>query len=407
MLRYAVFEVHPWYRHLLVAVQEDHTHPAPADVVNTLCLIDTRTQRVKMLASGADFYASPSFSPDGSHIAWQQWNHPDMPWDGGEIYVARVKADDEELRLEDVRRVAGRAGAVSAGYPSWVSRDALLFTSDESGYQNPWTYSLSSRTAAAALQTPVAEDFSLPMWKLGSSYGAQVDTEGKMALFTAVRDGRSVLYVVSLHCGTLEEVQCPYAVVRSIRPLVDRAAVFIGAKEDAPSSIVLCTLKDYAKPKFSDVKPAAKDPDFPSWCISKPIPMTLEIPNGDPLYVVLYPPTNPEFKGPENESPPCIVSVHGGPTGFADQEFQATTQFFTSRGFAWSVYLSLHCIPTFDFVTIGWMSTTVGAPGTAELICKHASYIEVRDLTHSRIETACGANGELSTCATARYQHLS
>ncbi|KAF7798100.1 hypothetical protein EIP86_009315 [Pleurotus ostreatoroseus] len=332
--RYADLAVHPWYRHLLVAIQEDHTKPAPADVVNTLCLINTKTQQVATLVSGADFYGAPCFSPDGAHLAWQQWDHPDMPWEGGQVYIAGISADDKEIRAKDVRHIAGRAGAVSAGYPLWTSNDSLVFTSDESGYQNPWIYTVSAGKAAPVLQTPVKEDFSSPAWRFGSAFGAVADNEGKMALYTALRDGRSVLYMVSLHCGTLEEIECPYTVVECVYRIVDRSMVFIGGKDDAPKSIVLCTLKDYAKPKYAEVKAAKRD--LPEWSVSKPLPMTLEVPpNKDPLYIVLYPPTSSGYKGPENELPPCIVNVHGGPTGMADQSFTLPKQFFTSRGFAW------------------------------------------------------------------------
>ena len=368
MLRYAVFAVHPWYRHLIVAVQEDHTNPAPADIVNTLCLIDSREKRVTVIAAGADFYASPCFSPDGAYIAWQQWFHPDMPWEGGEVYVAHISADNAEVRLKNVRHVGGRRIHESAGYPFWASADTLVFTSDASGFQNPWTYSVASGKAAPALQTPVAEDFSGPAWTLGKSYGAQVDNnEGKMALFSAFRDGRSVLYVVSLHCGTLEEIVCPYAVIESIRPVVDRAAVFVGTKDDAPPEIVLCSLKDYALPKYSVVEPASSaasaKPGLSAWSISKPIPMTLEVPpNGDPLYVVLYPPTNVDYKGPEDEQPPCIVNVHGGPTHIADQGYDVTKQYFTTRGFAWYGSSALQHFSA-DVLLAGSMSTTAEVAG--------------------------------------------
>lgn len=334
-----MFAVHPWYRNLIVAVQEDHTKPAPADVVNTLCLIDTKDKRVTPLAAGVDFYGAPCFSPDGAHIAWQQWNHPDMPWEGGEVWAAAVKADEEELRLVGAKRVAGAPDAVSAGYPTWVSNETLLFTSDASGYQNPWVYAPSTGEAKPVLEQPVAEDFSQPAWTLGGSFHARVDAEGKMALYAALRAGRAVLYVVSLHCGTLEEIECPYATITAVRAVVDGAAVFIGVKDNAPSSIVLCSLKDYSKPKFTPLKAqnaAQEKPSVPQGYISKPIPLTLEVPpNNDPLHIVLYPPTNLEFKGPAEEKPPCIVSVHGGPTGLADQGFDITKQFFTSRGFAW------------------------------------------------------------------------
>ncbi|KIP04425.1 hypothetical protein PHLGIDRAFT_93514 [Phlebiopsis gigantea 11061_1 CR5-6] len=303
VLRYANFAVHPKYPYFVVAVQEDHTKPDPADVVTNLCVINTTNETVQILVSGADFYSTPVFTPDGSHIAWQQWKHPDMPWDGSEIYVASVTIDQGKLVLGDKQHVAGKWKEISAQYPVWASDDTLLFTSDVSGYQNPWAYNISSNTAAAVLEQPVPEDFSLPGWQLGWSYGAPLDKEGKLSLYTAMRGGRSVLYVVSLHSRTLEEIECPYVSIEHIHAVTDEAVVFLGAKADAP-----------ANPQSFSLSLSEK---------------------GQDMHVIFYPPTNPDYAAPDGEKPPCIVNVHGGPTHAATQAFDLQTQFFTSRGWAW------------------------------------------------------------------------
>ncbi|KAL5500862.1 hypothetical protein ACEPAH_9249 [Sanghuangporus vaninii] len=87
--RYANFAVHLAAPQLLVSILEDHTNAtAPSDVVNTFVTINTET--VSIQPSGADFYAAPAFNSDGTRLAWIQWNHPDMPWDGAQVYVADV-----------------------------------------------------------------------------------------------------------------------------------------------------------------------------------------------------------------------------------------------------------------------------------------------------------------------------
>ncbi|OBZ76925.1 Dipeptidyl peptidase family member 6 [Grifola frondosa] len=334
--RFAKFAVHPKQTHLLVAILEDHTHPRPADVVNTLCVINSREKTVSSVVSGADFYSFPCFTPDGTRIAWQQWFHPDMPWEGAEIHVADVAADAHTLTVTNASHVAGKNVSVSAGYPIWASNNLLLFTSDISGYQNPWTYSVSSGKASAVLSTPKEEDFAMPAWSLGRNYGVPLDLEGKMALFTAVRGGRSVLYVVSLRGGTLEEVASPYVSIAGIRRVTHDAAVFIGATSDEPSGIVLCRIQDYARPKFSTLKATAAAPDFPHSLFSVAQSIALKAPsNGEPLHVLYYPPTNPDYEGPAGEKPPCVISVHGGPTSAETPALNMTKQLFTSRGWAW------------------------------------------------------------------------
>jgi hypothetical protein len=37
--------------------------------------------RVRVLVTGPDFVHSPAVAGHG-RLAWVQWDHPDMPWDG-------------------------------------------------------------------------------------------------------------------------------------------------------------------------------------------------------------------------------------------------------------------------------------------------------------------------------------
>jgi hypothetical protein len=75
--RYSSFAVCPLQRNLIVAIMEDHTIDKPADVVNTLVVIDIEAEddesRLTTLVKGADFYINPSFSPDGKYLAWHEW----------------------------------------------------------------------------------------------------------------------------------------------------------------------------------------------------------------------------------------------------------------------------------------------------------------------------------------------
>lgn len=68
-LRYADFDVHR-NRDLILAVCEDHTKPAPADVLNSLVIIDASKRTVTPFATGHDFFAAPRWSADGSSVAY-------------------------------------------------------------------------------------------------------------------------------------------------------------------------------------------------------------------------------------------------------------------------------------------------------------------------------------------------
>ncbi|MGZ6388224.1 MAG: S9 family peptidase, partial [Ktedonobacterales bacterium] len=102
-MRYADFVVDSAHNQL-IAVREDHTG-GDKDPVNTLvgiALDGSGEERV--LASGNDFYSSPRLSPDGKRLAWITWNHPNMPWDGTELWTADIQDDGTLARTQ---RVAG------------------------------------------------------------------------------------------------------------------------------------------------------------------------------------------------------------------------------------------------------------------------------------------------------------
>ena len=335
--------MHPTHSHLLVSVLEDHTDDSPSTVITTLCIINTTTKTVSSLVSGADFYACPKFSPDGTRIAWQQWFHPDMPWEGAEIYIADVMIKSDIVTLTNTVYVAGEKEKVSVSYPGWASNHVLLFTSDKSGYLNPWKYS--GGKATPVLPEPIPQDFGGPAWCLGWSPYAVLDTAGKSALFTARKDGRSILYLVDLTGGSKpQEVDCPYVDVENLRRVSSEKPEVVFTADDK-LSVVLCRLSSSvapSRPAFTTLKSATARSavEFPPEIISVPRPMTLKVPpQGEPLYVVYYEPNNPEYSGTsvEGEKPPCVLNVHGGPTGFTGQGLDWKKQYFTSRGWAWQV----------------------------------------------------------------------
>ena len=101
-LRYADAVVDP--RGRVFCVREDHTAPG-REAVNTLVSLPADGSAApRVLASGNDFYSTPRLSPDGRRLAWLTWNHPNMPWDGTELWVADVNADGT---LGGAARVAG------------------------------------------------------------------------------------------------------------------------------------------------------------------------------------------------------------------------------------------------------------------------------------------------------------
>ena len=84
--RYGCLVLLPRQR-LVLAVREDHDG---GDVTQCLVSLDLNTMNPDggtVLASGADFYASPTLRADGM-LAWVEWQLPAMPWDATRLVVA-------------------------------------------------------------------------------------------------------------------------------------------------------------------------------------------------------------------------------------------------------------------------------------------------------------------------------
>lgn len=315
--RYACFNIHPYNPRFLVSIFEDHTVNTPSTVVNTLVIIHTQAKTVAPLVSGADFYALPKFSPDGSKLAWQHWDHPNMPWDNSQISLADVTLADSSLTLSNVTTIAKEG---SNGFLAWANRNTLCWVCDVSGFGNPWKYDVSTKKAGPIFPSPVKEEFGAAMWLFCFFPFVIVDDVGKLGIFKAYRDGRAVLYRVDTETGDREHIESPYVVVECMRSVSKSKGqfAFLGTKVDHSEKVVVGTIRDTASFTAVNSGTISKGPNFDPSLVSIPRGIPLKAPpNDELLHVIYYPPHNPAYAGTsiEGEKPPCVVNVHGGPTG--------------------------------------------------------------------------------------------
>ena len=311
-------------RKRLVCVREDHS-AGSGEAVTTIVGIKLSSGASTVLASGHDFYSTPRLSPDGTQLAWLSWDHPNMPWDGTELWLADVL---EGGALGEPLKVAGGSGE-SIFQPAWSPQGELHFASDRSGWWNLYR----QRGAALEALCPMAAEFGVPQWAFGmSSYG--FDARGRIVC-TYWDSGRSRLAVIDaggdVHGDrpAFEPIETPFCSIRDLQVGAD-FAVFIGATETSADAVVRIDLNSGAWRVLRASSRAAIAPGFAS--IAQAISFPTE--GGLQAHAFFYAPTNPGFKGPEGERPPLIVVNHGGPTGATDAAFKWPHQYWTSRGFA-------------------------------------------------------------------------
>src|SRR5881296_1900709 len=257
-------------RNRIISIREDHTLKTP-QAINTIVSFDLEKESEgKILVSGNDFYSTPRPSPDGSKLAWLTWNHPNMPWDGTELWIADVKPDGS---LGQAEKIAGGLDE-SIYQPEWSPDGELYFSSDRTGWWNLHRWHNSEVEPLYPMETSIS----------------QID-RGNLA----TKNGHVFL---------------------------------IGGSATEPSSIVRIDLSS----RETEILHRSREITVGKEYIS--IPNAIEFPteNGRTAFAFFYPPKNPEYEAPQGEKPPLLVVSHGGPTSASPSTLRYEIQYWTSRG---------------------------------------------------------------------------
>ena len=341
----------------VICVRERHEG---SDVRNELVAIEAqRGGEPIVLVTGPDFVASPRVRRDGRSICWLQWNHPDMPWDGTELWLGDLTSGDVPA-VGAARRVAGHR-TESITQPEWNPDGSLWFVSDRRdwwGLYRIGTESLPKGTAneggGAAPAAPaapaagvvavdpelpepvaigdIAGDVGVPAWVFAQSRYAFLP-DGRVVLAYAA-DGVDHLAVISdpSTAPVVTEVPTAFTTLSSLRTYGHGLAMVAGSPSTEPA-VAMADLPPHGVATLGLVQPARDLGVDPSW-FSTPIPLDVTTTGGAVTHTLFYPPTRPDGGGPAGEAPPLLVMIHGGPTSAARPQLSLALQFWTSRGFA-------------------------------------------------------------------------
>ncbi|MGH9871390.1 MAG: prolyl oligopeptidase family serine peptidase [Pyrinomonadaceae bacterium] len=305
----------------LLCVREDHT-VAGREAVNTLASLGLTGDgtRGRLLAPGNDFYSSPRLSPDGSKLAWLTWNHPNMPWDGTELWVGTF--DDNGL-LTTSERVAGGVEE-SIFQPEWSPDGELYFVSDRNGWWN--LYRINPGGDVETVCEREAE-FGMPQWVFGLSTYA-FESAGRIVC-AYIESGVSRLALIDTRTKEFEPIDCPYTDIRFVRAAPGKAVMRAGSPSEAASIVKF----DVEKRTFQVLR-RSSSLEIDAAYLSTPRPIGFPTEDGLTAYGFYYPPKNRDYLAPEGELPPLLVESHGGPTSAAATAMTLGIQYWTSRGIA-------------------------------------------------------------------------
>ena len=313
-------------RRRLIAVREDHG-PAKAghDQAETTLVsipLDGGESAGDVIASGYDFYSTPRISPDGTRLAWLSWRHPQMPWDGTELWVADIDASGA---LSGAKRVAG-GPSESVCQPGWSPDGTLYFVSDRDQWWKlyRWDGTLSH---AAMRNAPRDAEFGRPHWIFETATWAFAGHTRIVVSYTT--NGRWHLGIVDVATGVMSSL-APGLEPREWLTATATHAIVIAGSARTSDAVMQIDLDTGEAEPLKTASPVDIDPA----CISEP--EAIEFPTGRGLtaHAFVYPPRHHEYTGAHGDRPPLIVISHGGPTTATTARFDVAIQYWTTRGFA-------------------------------------------------------------------------
>jgi dienelactone hydrolase len=357
-------------RQRLICVREDHTQPN-VEAVTTLVgiALDGGAGSGTVLAAGYDFYSSPCVSPDGALLAWLCWRHPNMPWDGTELWIAGIAADGA---LRDSRCVAGSVRE-SIYQPGWSPDGDLIFASDR---DNWWRLYVLPQTALRAVgmpdnvqgvdaatsgldsagalreaivpvlaDPPANAEFGRPQWIFGTATWRFVTRDEMVVSYTS--GGRWKLGTITRHPGSTDAgtrggdaprralLGVLHEVPTTLEPdewLATTAthAVLVAGSPTVADAVVTIDLATGA----AETLRASSTLTLPAGTIATPESLMFPTAAAMTAHAFYYAPCNPECAPLPGEVPPLIVIGHGGPIAAAQATLDLKIQFWTSRGFA-------------------------------------------------------------------------
>jgi dipeptidyl aminopeptidase/acylaminoacyl peptidase len=277
----------------------------------------------RILAQGADFYMQPAWHPSGGRIAWVEWNHPCMPWDGTRLKTARIAGDTAGLVEENT--IIGNEECPASQPAFSPNGRQLACIAGEGEWENLLLFDLKSGKKKVLVEGGTLAD---PAWVQGNrTIGWSADS--RKVFFRRNEEGQASLWVVDAAGGSPEKLGIePYTWINQITPSpASDAVAFIGSSSSIPPRILV-------REKGSirvQARSGAERIDAGEYSV--PVPMTWEMAGGDAVHGLYYPPVHPRYEG--RGLPPAVIGIHGGPTGQRTAAYNAEAAFFTSRGYAY------------------------------------------------------------------------
>lgn len=300
----------------ILAVEESRASECVEHRLVSLSLADGQR---RILAEGADFYASPTLDTSSGRLAWIQWQRPEQSWTATSLWVAERSPDGD---CHKPRCLAGLQGGESLQQPRFAADGTLYCLSDLRGWWQPWREEGDSLVPVAGS----AEcDHAPAPWQLGTvSY---LPLPGGALLLVRMLQGHGLLFEQCRQNGE-RHLATDFSRCRQLAADAQHFYCIAASPERAPAVLAIDRLDGQCKVLAGGERP------LPSGEVSRPQPFSFTTGDDEAAHAFFYPPLNANYRAPDGEKPPLVVFIHGGPTSACYPVFDPRIQYWTQRGFA-------------------------------------------------------------------------
>ena len=298
----------------LLALRELQTQPESR---NSVCTIDIKSGVVADLVQGADFYNSARLDSSGNKLLWISWNHPNMAWNGSELWSADLDAAGFP---KEAKKIAGDTDHAVC-QARWGMAGDIYYVHEAAEWFNLHVW----KNGKSQVLFERAAEFALPDWVPGTQQYAVLRNGSLCAAF--IEHGRWRL-LVGLPGEEPRLVGEKFAQLPAVAGYQEGVIVLAG-RSTRPMALEFIDARGNTSELYSSLSTR-----LPAAAISIAEEIRFTTADGGTGFAWYYAPVNERFINPSGEKPPLQVRCHGGPTAAAFSDFKKEVQFWTSRGYA-------------------------------------------------------------------------
>jgi dipeptidyl aminopeptidase/acylaminoacyl peptidase len=274
------------------------------------------------LVENADFYMQPVWHPSGKSMAWVEWDHPNMPWDGTRLMVAALEGDRPDLQA--VQELAG-GDDIPILQPAFSPNGRYLsYIQNQGEWDDLVLLDLNKGTSQVLV---AGESLLQPAWIQGVVVQCWT-SESDRIIFLKKEHGLTSLHQVDVMTGKVTPLDVhPYTSLGHPSVAADGKIAMIAAAPSVSPRIISLQQGEVSIHQRSTSEAVPLE-DLPT-----PYEINWTSTDGETVYGIYSPPTSSRYEG--EGLPPAIVLIHGGPTSAVSIGYNLEAAFFTNRGYAY------------------------------------------------------------------------